>query len=57
MTEEQKAIIDKVFNEFMAMPREEFIKMIEEHENGWVGQMLEETGAINLIMEDMAKRK
>jgi hypothetical protein len=49
--------IHEVAKELMAMPQEEFDKMLAEHEMGDIGQFLLETGAINLIMGDIKNKQ
>jgi len=48
---------EDVKKEIEEMGEEEFKKMLKEHENGDFAIMLRETGAINIIMEDIQKRR
>ncbi len=61
MNDKMRAVIDKVFEELKAMPREEFLKEFEKHAEGDIADILMECGAIeyqlkNLIDSETGKR-
>lgn len=52
----KKEILDKVFNELMNMPKEKFEKMLEEHSDGDIAEMMIESGAADIMAQEFHNR-
>ena len=53
MNDKMRKIIDEVFEELKAMPREEFLKEFEQHADGDIADILLECGAIEYKLKNL----
>ena len=53
MNDKMRKVIDEVFAELKAMPREEFLKEFEKHSEGDIAKILKETGAIEYRLKNL----
>ena len=53
MNDKMRAVIDEVFEELKAMPREEFLKEFEKHAEGDIADILLECGAIEYELKNL----
>ncbi len=53
MNDKMRKVIDEVFEELSAMPREEFLKEFEEHGEGDIANALMELGSITITLDNL----
>ena len=53
MNDKMRKVIDEVFEELSAMPREEFLKEFEEHGEGDIANALMELGYITFTLDNL----
>ena len=49
--------IQKVGEELLAMPREQLLAELESHKSGDIAQMMMETGAADLVLQDLKNKR
>lgn len=53
MNDEMRAAMDKVFEELMAMPRDEFLEELEKHGDGDITRILIYSGAFEIELDNL----